>query len=1342
MKRLGTARDHLDAQEWEQGLPILQQIIETAGDTLLAVETGRYWNAADFCHLLISEIPGQGLAVYRDRVDPQAAEWLKMAEKNLNPALFERVVRTAFNSSSGDDALWHLGSLAFEQGRYVVARQHWQLLVAPVRSPDTGDVESESAGLPYLTFPDSSYAAASVRARLILCTIFEGDRQRVERELAVFEQLHAAAEGSLAGQSGRLSEILRAVLEESQGWWLGRSVPDEFLTFAGRPTRNPQPASEHSPGRRLWTRRLPDIRFRGPAPPALTGPQRLLSYFPVVYRDTVYLCTSHSIFALDLATGDSPQWRADEVKASSGQTGAATDQSAKEIPPAASDGSKEFDGESQSTALQADSDKTRIFTNSTGEAWRIIRNPIGITRYTMTLAEGRLYARMGPPVSRRSPNEGSTVSEIVGLDIESRQGLLVFRVSSDILDPDASSPEATAWSFEGTPVVENGRVYASARRATPEDEVVVACFDASSSQLLWQQRICSNLQPLSDRSSLLEHRLLSLADGRLFLATGTGAIACLDAATGRILWVFTYDNGHRPVGHRTSYLDNVSHPSRNGLMPCVIHRGMVFAATTDSNRLFALDATTGQLVWQIEYEPGEWLRHLLGVVDGRLITCGNHLAAVDIFSGKTVWKISHPNPDGWTHGRGVLTKQSVYWPLRHEILRVDLSSGKIRRRFQLTRSDGLEGGHLMITGGRMLVVTHNQISALRDGDLSEDQAVGDDAGFGQVVPDEGAQQALRRARAAEDAYQPIVAVERFQTVLNRVPASQLVPEQRNQAEYIAARGVVRSARILASVTSDQVKRSYLETHWRTISDYPRFFSNRETVQAAVDYVGSAADPHVLDRVRRFLESSGLQTVPWHRLSGSQQPVCETVATALVRVASGPVNPAPPVERIRARGDVTQVPEGRLQRTWTRTIEPHTRVLVPRGSPGGLCRQFLLQNAELTCHDVADGRVLWETTAADKVTGVMFMPADTTDRSPFTDRLFLIGIQAVQCRDADTGEVCWVKRWMEPVRFHRPDHATLQPYLLAVTAGSVTALAVRDGAELWQCPSRLQSPGIPNSGRSGDRSQFFHAGPVGFFQPHGLQHACLIHLQTGCVMAQVPASRTLPRTGSLILAADARSAVSPESVTAAGPYRWSVAGISQGNRLRVVHFHSGQQLPPSRPRKLGTGLGPPVLLADVSPFTVLIENGLMAERIDVRTGTRVWRVRMRSVLKEPASMTALTGTSLFAVSDGFLSRFDLQDGSMEWQRYSGEGTWQIVRATEKFVLLAGGQQAAEDSPGQLIVCDAQTGQPVQQLRFTHRVRAADIRTGSACVFVRSGDSLHGLAIPEDHSPMPTTSFRLR
>ena len=598
MKRLGTARDHLDAQEWDQGIPILQQIIETGGDTLLAVETGRYWNAADFCHLLISGIPRDGLAVYRDRVDPQAADWLKTAGKTLDPALFERIVRIAFNSSSGDDALWHLGSLAFEQGRYAVARQHWQLLVAPVRPPDSGD--TDTVGPSYLTYPDSSYAAAGVRARLVLCTIFEGDRKRVERELAVFEQLHADAEGTLAGQSGRLSEILRAVMEESQKWWLGRSVPDEVLTFAGQPARNPLPVSEHSPGPRLWTRRLPEIRFRGPAPPALTGPQRLLSYFPVVHRDTVYLCTSHSIFALDLATGNSPRWLDDEATTPA-EIGPETPASHPDEPvdPTVSDqpavepaGTNEFDGESRPVAVQADRDETRIFTNSSEEAWRIIRNPVGITRYTMTLAEGRLYARMGPPVSRRSTHEGSTVSEIVGLDIESGQGLLVFRVTSDVLDPDASSPEATAWSFEGTPVVDNGRVYVSARRATPEDEVVVACFDASSSQLLWQRRLCSNLRPLSDRSSLLEHRLLSLADGRLFLATGTGAIACLDAETGRILWLFTYDSGHQSIEHRTRYLDNVSHPARNGLMPCVCHRGMVFAAANDSNRLFALDATT------------------------------------------------------------------------------------------------------------------------------------------------------------------------------------------------------------------------------------------------------------------------------------------------------------------------------------------------------------------------------------------------------------------------------------------------------------------------------------------------------------------------------------------------------------------------------------------------------------------------------------------------------------------------------------------------------------------------------------------------------------------------------
>ena len=76
VKRIGTARDHLAEKEWGEAVPILQRIIETRGDALLPLETGRYGNAADFCHLLISRLPPEGLAAYRERVDLQAAEWL------------------------------------------------------------------------------------------------------------------------------------------------------------------------------------------------------------------------------------------------------------------------------------------------------------------------------------------------------------------------------------------------------------------------------------------------------------------------------------------------------------------------------------------------------------------------------------------------------------------------------------------------------------------------------------------------------------------------------------------------------------------------------------------------------------------------------------------------------------------------------------------------------------------------------------------------------------------------------------------------------------------------------------------------------------------------------------------------------------------------------------------------------------------------------------------------------------------------------------------------------------------------------------------------------------------
>ena len=1344
VKRIGTAQDHLAEKEWDEAVPILQQIIETSGEALLPLETGRYGNAADFCHLLISRLPPEGLAAYRERVDLQAAEWLEQAELSLDPVLFGRVVSVAFNSSSGDDALWKLGSLAFEQGRYAVARQHWQQLVAPVQPlPEDGQ---EPVELPYLTFPDSSFDVASVRARLILCTIFEGHGERARRELDVFEKLHPEAEGTLAGQTGLLSDILKATLKTSRQWRLGRVIPDELTTFAGKPDRNPLPVSEHSPGSRLWTRRLPQIQFRGQAPPALRGPQWQLCFHPVVYRDVVYLCTSHSIFALDLATGESPGWLG-EPPESREDDEAATD--GADDPPGNDDEEnvekkedpRGLDGVPRTVVKDADTKRTRIFTNSTENVHRIIRDPIGITRYTMTIADGRLYARMGPPISRRSPHEGAAISEIVGLDIESGQGLLVFRVTSDILDPDAASPEATAWSFEGTPLVADGRVYVTARRGTPEDEIAVACFDASSSQLLWQQRVCSNLSTVFDRSSLLDHRLLTLGDGRLFLTTGTGAIASLDAATGRILWIVTYDSGARTPDRRTTFLDEANHPARNGLLPCVYHRGTVFAATPDANRLFALDATTGQLVWQAEQASGEWLRHILGVVGDRLIACGNQLMAFDIHTGATAWRIAHPNPDAWTHGRGVLTSRSVYWPLRGEIVRVSIRSGEIQRRFQLTRSDGLEGGHLAVVGDRMLLITHDRITALRNRDApppaDPDEKVGQRGETSGEAARSSLDRALRRARAAEDRFRPDIATAQFRSALERSEKSELTPEEKEYGEHVAARGLVRSSVALASVSLGPAKRPYLQTAWRTAWAHPQAFRSSEQVERLLDFAESEPDRREARlAIERFLDESGVASEPWLFPMQFGEPVRQTVSAALDSAANGNVLPVSGQASIKP-AKTPQASPRLLRRSWIREVPPKARVIVPTEHESQTPR-FLIQDEKLTCLQSSNGTRLWKASAGIDVRNVFQLPASQREAVEFAEAMLLFGEDTIQCRDAESGEVRWSVRWPGRVRFEFAQLSQARPLVLCIADDSVTAVDPHSGAEQWRFPPRSQSAGASDSERRRTpRSSFFRNGSVGLFQSINHADSFLLDLRTGFPLARTEAD--LPAEGQLKFDGAHNGILSEQRTGKSG---WAVVSAARDKRLIIRRFVPDNPARLIRSGELGVGLHVPVLLEDQSPFGLLIENGLMAERFDVPSGLTIWRRRLAAPLPDPHRMTAVKQDALFATTGGKLTRYSLADGDEVWQRNLGEGGWWIAEANQLSLISVGVKSQLPESETELVLHNARSGDAVQRFRFPGQADFGGVHCGRRVVFVRCGNTLHGLSAREVQSPIQTTSFRLR
>jgi len=670
VKTLETAREHIIEGQWEPAVSILQELIDSSGDTLVPVEVGRYSNTGDYCHLLISQFPDAGLQAYRDRVDAQAREWFEAGQAALDETLLLRVIDDAFNSSFGDEALWLSGELAFERGQYALARQYWSLLVPSVEGADEGSANPDSLDDPaavsppiYLTYPDPSATKEDVLARLVLCSIFERDAVRANSELAVCRTQFPDATGTLAGRTGKLVDILADVSLETSNWHDVETLANSKTAPGGQLSRSGLPGPTPRTQEMIWRQRIPQNRFQGPTSRTALETEAPPAFFPLVDQGAVFVCGADSVFAFDLATGRA-KWAID------------------------------------------DNDDGSIYSNILERPVTPHLPPAGLAWYGLCLSEGRLYARMGPPVMRRSRNEGNSFSEIIGLDVAQREGELAFHVTSDVLDPDAESPEATSWSFEGTPLVSDGRVYVSARRGFPEDETVVACFDANSSRLLWRRKICASLKTAGDRFNLIGQNLLTLGDGRLFLTTGTGAVAALDAATGRIQWVVTYQSDGKNTPHE------LSDPRRHGLTPSVFHRGIVYAAPNDSNLIYALDAATGHPVWRQQY-PDQIL-HIVGVIDGRLILSGQSIWAVDASTGASAWpqRIGFADPAGRGYGRPALSHDFLYWPTRDEILRIDHRRGIVVGRIRLREDFRQSGGNLVVADGKLLIAQPDGLVAL------------------------------------------------------------------------------------------------------------------------------------------------------------------------------------------------------------------------------------------------------------------------------------------------------------------------------------------------------------------------------------------------------------------------------------------------------------------------------------------------------------------------------------------------------------------------------------------------------------------------------------------------------
>jgi outer membrane protein assembly factor BamB len=673
------ARSHLERiqryladGQWDEAVEALRGLMDASGERLVALPPDDARGGGEFVRFVPLHQFGQGrlatfaqeapqaLEAYRQRVDPLAEAWLKRAVAERDPQRLQEVADRFFASRSGDDALLRLGDIELEQGNFARARRAWQQLSPPPAGP--------AAPPPWLAYPKPDLDLDAVRARLVLVSILEGSPARAERELELLIRLAPEAQGTLGGQSGRYGELLSDLLAASRTWPAQRETA-EWTTLGGSAARNKTAAAAVDVALRpIWSVPLPrrpanDSASAGSKP---EGTEGWLGYHPLVSGAAVLIATGDTlddIHGYDLDTGR-PLW----LETS--------------LPPDAV-------AQMQPSALPG--------VPSSGRS--------GTPQYTLTVAGNHLYAKLGPQATSLAASdrrETPPLGYLAALDLQADKKLL-FEIRLD------QPPWGEGWSVEGVPLAANGRLYVALRqRDGVRTQSHVAAFDSKRGELIWQRFVAAAESSGQGPTVEFSHNLLALAEGVLYLNTNFGVVAAVRARDGQMQWVTQYPQ----IASDAPESEPPRRSSGRGLTPCVLHKGLVLTAPSDCDRVFALDAVTGQKIWDTPPGTGADIQYLLGVGSGNLIASGSRLVWIDVQTGEI--KARFPTQFDAAlrgYGRGILAGNQVYWPTRDQICVFDQRGPQQTRQPLELAPLGLTGGNLVISRDVLLIAGPGQLSA-------------------------------------------------------------------------------------------------------------------------------------------------------------------------------------------------------------------------------------------------------------------------------------------------------------------------------------------------------------------------------------------------------------------------------------------------------------------------------------------------------------------------------------------------------------------------------------------------------------------------------------------------------
>lgn len=302
----------------------------------------------------------------------------------------------------------------------------------------------------------------------------------------------------------------------------------------------------------------------------------------------------------------------------------------------------------------------------------------------------------------------------------------------------------------GTPVIDDGLVFVSARKVTSRLEVVsyVVALDLADGRVRWARHLCSSSSPKLGSS----HPLSSIVarDGLLYASISTGAAACLDARSGEIRWL-------KRLNVPVSDPRYESEPWEIAA-PLLTSVGLVMVAP-DQLSMLVLDVDDGRVLHERPIgQPESWgqPRYFLGIpataatpsadepappagavvqaeepppgfVHGSpelIVAVGSDIVAFSVDDlVRPRWKLSETagadaivaaDERRGVRGRVQAVERALIVPMRERVLVVDADTGAAR-----TLVAGTSPGNPLLVGPQLLLATDTRVEAYMPFDEAE-----------------------------------------------------------------------------------------------------------------------------------------------------------------------------------------------------------------------------------------------------------------------------------------------------------------------------------------------------------------------------------------------------------------------------------------------------------------------------------------------------------------------------------------------------------------------------------------------------------------------------------------------